>query len=280
MKFIVKPLQAFLLIFTVFTAHPIFSTANISSSTVSADTLLEKAIFNDSSEEIQQAVFAGANVNHMNGNPPILLAVLLRKSSSVEALIDLGANLDVSYEGCRLIHYALKLGDFKSALLLIKAGAPFNESLASHQNGFIYLVVECLGNSHYNGLALEIIQELINRDYPINSKDFRMNLWYAMLGSYHRSKECLKMLIDNGMDVNQKILLPHMGVKKTTFSTPLFRAIDYHNEDAIRILLDSGADINQKITLSDTGVLYSPLSYALKAKPCVVPVLLEYGASL
>ena len=82
------------------------------------------------------------------------------------------------------------------------------------------------------------------------------------------------------MDVNQKILLPHMGVKRTTFSTPLFRAIDYHNEEAIRILLDSGANIDQKITLSDNGILYSPLSYALMTRPNLVPVLLEYGTSL
>ncbi|MFI0435861.1 MAG: ankyrin repeat domain-containing protein [Parachlamydiaceae bacterium] len=279
MKFIVEILHILLITAPVFSTVPAFSAENVSSIKIAADTLLEKAIFNDSVEEIQQAVLNGANVNYINGKPPILLAVLLKKSASVEALINLGANLDVSYEGHRLIHYALKLGDFKSALLLIKAEAPFNESLTSHQNGFIYLVVEGLGNSYTSDLTLEIIRELISQGYPINSKDYRMNLWYAMLGSY-RNMDCLQMLIDNGMDVNQKILLPHMGVKKTTFSTPLFRAIDYHNEDAIRILLNSGADIDQKISLSDTGVLYSPLSYALISRPNLVPVLLEYGASL
>ena len=117
-----------------------------------------------------------------------------------------------------------------------------------HQKGVIYLVEEGLGYNHSKATALELIQAMIDIGYPINSVDWSMNGWYAVLGRY-RSLDALKILMDNGVDVNQKILLPHMGVKKTTFSTPLFRAIDYHNEEAIRILLDSGANIDQKNNL-------------------------------
>lgn len=279
MKLFIKILCSACFVAPLFSTIPVFSSQNISSSAITADTLLEKAIFNDSIEEIHQAVQAGANINNANGKPPILLAVLLKKSCAIETLINLGANLEISYEGYELVHYALKLEDFKSALLLVKARAPLGKPKDMHQKGVIYLVIEGLGNSQNKATALEIIEAMIDIGYPINSVDWRMNGWYAVLGGY-RNIECLKSLIDNGMDVNQKILLPHMGVKKTTFSTPLFRAIDYHNEEAIRILLDSGANIDQKITLSDNGILYSPLSYALLARPNLVPILLEYGASL
>lgn len=258
---------------------PVLAINETFSNTIAVDALLEKAIFNDSVEEIQQAVEAGAHIDYANGKPPILLAVLLKKPNAIETLINLGANLKISYEGNELVHYALKLEDFKSALLLVKAGAPISKPKEMNQKGVIYLVIEGLGNTHSNATALELIQAMIDTGYPINSVDWRMNGWYAVLGGC-RSLDALKILMDSGMDVNQKIHIPHLGVKKMAYSTPLFRAIEYSNESAIRILLDSGADINTKITLLDNGVLYTPLSYALMARPSLVPVLLEYGASL
>lgn len=248
MKLFIKILCSACFVAPLFSTTPVFSSQNISLSSITADTLLEKAIFNDSTEEIQQAVQSGANIDHANGKPPLLLAVLLKKAIAIETLINLGANLEISYEGYELVHYALKLEDFKSALLLVKAGATLGKPKDLHQKGVIYLAIEGLGNIYTKSIALELIQAMIDNGYPVISVDWRTNGWYAVLGGY-RSIECLKILIDGGMDVNQKILLPHMGVKKTTFSTPLFRAIDYHNEEAIKILLDSGANIDQKMVV-------------------------------
>ena len=98
MKLFINILCVACFVFPIFSTIPVFSAENRSSSAITADTLLEKAIFNDSVEEIQQVVQAGANIDHANGKPPILLAVLLKKPGTIETLINLGANLKISYE--------------------------------------------------------------------------------------------------------------------------------------------------------------------------------------
>lgn len=192
-KLFIKILCTACFVASVFSTIPVFSSENISLRTITADTLLEKAIFNDSIEEIQQAVQAGANVDYANGKPPIFLSVLLKKPGTIETLINLGADLKISYEGYELVHYALKLEDFKSALLLVKAGAPLGKSRDMYQKGVIYLIIEGLGNSNNKETALEIIQAMIDIGYPINSVDWRMNGWYMVLGGYNRNLEALKL---------------------------------------------------------------------------------------
>ncbi len=82
---------------------------------------LNRAILNDSPEEIRAAVKAGANIHPTKiGKAPLLIAVLLRRTKAVDALLKCGATIKSDHESDNiLIEYATKLGDFESAYLLL-----------------------------------------------------------------------------------------------------------------------------------------------------------------
>lgn len=82
---------------------------------------LNRAILNDSPEEIRTAVNAGANIHQPKiGKAPLLIAVLLKRTNAVETLLHYGATEgSLSEFDSTLQEYAIKLGDFKSAFLLL-----------------------------------------------------------------------------------------------------------------------------------------------------------------
>ena len=69
MKLFIKILCSACFVAPLFSITPVFSSQNISSSAITADTLLEKAIFNDSIEEIHQAVQAGEKLCRLSNKP-------------------------------------------------------------------------------------------------------------------------------------------------------------------------------------------------------------------
>ncbi|MCL4361818.1 hypothetical protein M1446_05685 [Candidatus Dependentiae bacterium] len=283
--------------------------------TSSAQEKLYKGILFDSKEEITNAIQAGADLNlEVDGKSPLLFAVLLKKSKAIEVLLECNArsknilsliehaiNLgdirsavliekkygisDASYFGYNLLQHAIMKEDLESALLLVKNGANFSGSVRfGHDN--IGLIEAIIPYTSYNTnnkstLALELIQEIINRGYDVN------NIWssFDSNGIMHPCFYChylaLELFIKNGANVNQII------TTKNGSWTPLIYCVYRGDKKAVTILVDSGADINFKANpiLNHSNFKISapqtPLSMAIaRGWNEIVELLMLRGASL
>lgn len=85
--------------------------------------LLLKAIIKNSTVEIYNAIWAGADINYTSGDmSPLMLAILLKKSESVYYLLECGARPNKA-----MIECALKVCDIKMAYTLVrKCGIDIN----------------------------------------------------------------------------------------------------------------------------------------------------------
>lgn len=241
---------------------------------------LYKGILNDSAEEIKQSIQAGANINQVkDGKPLIVLAILLKKSNAVKALLEYDINVNTVYLGKKILHHAMNLGDIQSSILLLKKGADFVGSLEENKN-----IMDAAIESN----ALELVQELINRGWDIHnsiesyesySKGKHLtNIWWNIIKHEGSKKELLSLFLNNGLNPNQVIC--HAGKKKGASWTPLLLAIERHNLTAIKMLLEAGADINKKACPHYFKVeQHSPLSYAITVKnPAIIDFLIQRGA--
>ena len=236
--------------------------------------ILQKAIMNDSSEDIKKAIKIGADINQeINGKSPLFLAVILKKNNSVEELLNLGAKPNEIYLEQKLVFHAIKLGNIKGATLLIKKGAdfsgPIDHGVQFHsQNAVTYIL------SRFDIAAdgiLELLQEIINHGFNIRGANHSTSAWDTAI-CYN--KDIINFLIKNDANPNQIIL------KDKEIWTPLLIAVEYFNIEVVRYLLEAGADIN----LSGSPLWHgkqTPLSYAiLKGDSSMAEFLLSNGATL
>ena len=232
-----------------------------------AQELLHQAILNDSIEEIREVVHVGVDVNQeRDGRTPILLAVLLKKSNAVEALLECGAELNPI-----IIKHAVNMGVnskekdkiVKIALMIVRSGV----DISNFMNDYMKVAMNCVHSLYRfpddRRIALDLIQELIDRGYDVN------RAWYVgrIQGNvvYASLKEQVELLIKNGANPNFDF-----GGK-----TPLVQIIQGGHLAAVEFLLDSGADINQKVSGK------TPLSHALCfGRNDIIELLIERGASI
>lgn len=267
--------------------------------------MLHKAILNNSIEEMRQAINAGADVNRQhNGKSPLFWAVILKRSNTIEYLLECGAkddvsiiqhavnqqdiksavliakscnfNLDAVYAGDTLIRHASNAIDFESALILLKSGA--NPDLRSDKpmkgGSMLGLAVNIIVNKSWPqktiDSAFELIQEILNRGYDVN------NLWQLEFNNMGvRDLEIIKFMKKNGVDVNHQVI--RNGYAGSW--TPLFLAIRSHDKAKIKLLLDYGADINQK---AEPDGIHTPFSFALASGTHteIIELLIQRGAKL
>lgn len=238
--------------------------------TADAQALLRKAILNNSSEEINTAIKAGANVNQIiEKNLPLAWAILLKNTDAVETLLKAGAKPNI-----HLMRYAKKLQDTKSLLLLIKAtGISFQDydtrrdagddllfyqldheedfegMLFFFQNGgtfpprknaysnFLYessFFKKLLNNSNVSEPIVDkILEEFLKQGFDINQ------LWMSV-----NSEQGAKTLLKNKANPNYIISL-----EDGEFITPLVEALISCDITKIKLLIQMGADVNQKVNI-------------------------------
>ena len=176
--------------------------------------------------------------------------------------------------------HALNLGDVKSALLLVKNGADISGSIYSVHD-VLQLTINCACQRKANNAAiLELIQELIRHGYDANkvlanfsvyvtsefdhnlsSEIIKLSLKCGANPSYitspspnyshtplslavtYGNKEAVKILLDAGADLNQKV------GSKSYSQSPLSIAINSENTEIIEILVAHGADLNRKVVI-------------------------------
>ena len=249
---------------------------------MSASVVLHQAILNNSTEEVRKAVvLAGVDINSgKDGKSPLVSAVLLKRANAVKGLLECGANANVVYLGLPIVHHAIRLGSLRSAILLVKRGGDFSGfSGPAKRNAMSYIINFFLENPHSIGSTFdevfELIQELINHGYNINSSDCSKNIWYLSVRS-RCDKRVFQIFIKNGANLNQIII----DSSQRTW-TPLLRAIEHFNIPMVKFLLSAGADVNQKARPVYKSGPYTPLSYAIsKGQAAMVELLMERGASL
>lgn len=248
------------------------------------DQKLYLGIIHDSPNEIIDAIAEGANINVWKENKtPLLYAVLLKKSKAVDVLINNGANLNISYQGMYLAQHSVKLGDLKSAVIIIRMGGQFSGDMdAIKRNIMDYAInyVETPPAPYKKGNALELVEELILRGYNIHSSHWRSSVWYSSIRHSGTTEDVLKIFLKYGVNPNQIIDTSDLITKSSW--TPLLRAVYHFNFDAIKILLAAGADINQNANpYPRGGEPLSPLSYAIRhtAEGKMVEFLIENGAA-
>lgn len=270
---------------------------------ISPQEMLYEAIMRDSADEIAVAIECGANVNTtFNNKVPLVVAILLRRSIAVAKLVESGADVNVSYSANSLVHHAVRLGDIKSAIILVKNNARFAGNIDQNQN-VMNAAIAYVANPPYfenkdgKGIftmpetTLEFIQLLITKGWNIHnhtdgyigscSKNERItNIWWESIGLPNRqSIQLLELFIKNGADPNQVIY--NSGFIGASW-TPLLRAVERHDKDAVKILLAAGADINKKAKPRYFQVAeHSPLSFAIKiGDNSMIELLMQHGATL
>ncbi len=260
----------------------------------SAEWFLLKAILSDNTEEIKQAT-QKIIAEGKNGNAPIIWAALLEKPNAVKILLECSAKIDAN-----IVKYAIKVGDFESALTIVKSGMDISDIIQD-------CVQLCTSSTNTDSdTILEFIQELINRGYKVNDAwNLPPNLYQAF------ESKILKLLLKNGANPNQVIvgnrygnaplliathLAAHQAIeilldaganvnqaaKVRSYREPvtsLFVAIAQNNIEVAKLFLDKGADINQAIKAHADAKALTPLALAVeRGYSTMVELLLERGA--
>lgn len=224
-----------------------------------AEWLLIKAILREDVKEIEQRIKQLISEGK-NGNSPVIWAALLKKPNAVNILLECGAQLDAN-----IVKYAIRVGDLKTALIIIKSGMDISAIIQE-------CMQLCIERANINDIdaTLQLIQELIKRGYNVN------NAWKCndCLFSIYDGK-ILKLFIENGANPNQIIEGHRSG------ETPFLIAIQYSSKLAIEILLNAGADVNQAGTVRGYNIPITPLFLAVtKSNIEGVKLLLDRGANI
>lgn len=156
--------------------------------------ILHEAILNDSIVGVRNAVDAGALVNfNEQSKSPLLKAVLLRKWKAVDALLNVGAEPNISYLGEKIVHYLIRNRNVKIAQSFIEAGADFSEKINETQDAFTYV---SRFNMSVPGTRIrpdfDLLYAMVQHGYHLKknfeNKDLNNNAWYLSIlegGSNH-----------------------------------------------------------------------------------------------
>jgi hypothetical protein len=232
--------------------------------------MLNRAILNDSADDIRHAVNAGAEAIRGIG-----MAIQLARPNSIQALLECGATPSIGSAWQSIL-----IGDIKSALLLLKKTsvskyAPGELLACKKDNKYIFeYVLTEIDPTGIRDIWLELLQVIIDHGYNINSSASQTreingqvteirSAWIHAINSPFDSTKVLELLMKNGANPNQLIY-----DQANCSWTPLLIAIQENNLSAVKFLLDAGADLTKKAgpsmpsRRSTTNPSGTPLSYA------------------
>lgn len=260
---------------------------------------LYRAIMNDSPQEIKKVfkhtkelyssfpnypqnefvndLFNNCKLPYIN-QKPLICAISLARSKAVKALLELSADPNIStQEFPRPIDYALQLGDPRSALELVKAGADFKER--TDNPGYPTGMGRAIGLFNQDPeICSQLIQEMFDRGYceqkfGPQTNERNTNVWalaltasqYGLSGDEEISVSLIDLFIKNGCDINKTVFFDQVGV------TPLAIALNVRNMHNIELLLEAKADPNKQFTyggrfvmrykIRNTNGFITPLQY-------------------
>jgi ankyrin repeat protein len=228
---------------------------------------LMAATLNGSLEQMKLLIDHGANVNYQSGDGTTALWLAVPDWDKTKLLLDHGADPNHKIHGYGvLVKLAAIPGTINLFHLLIDKGADLKKMASDN-----WLMYNAAGSGDTSILGF-IIRSGFNvndstafGDYPVNSAVF------------FRGFSTLKMLIDDGANVNAKSSLTFaMGLDALKGCTPLMFAAVSHDKPSFFYLLEHGADPNAK---NKQG--YTPLMLLEQSEtddPEMTLALIKYGA--
>lgn len=159
-------------------------------------------------------------VEDEDGNTSLMLACLENDTAKVHALIQAGANVNITNEiDWTPLYCAYRSQNNDMIIALLNAGANPNFNL----RGYPFLFLPILNNN------TEIVKSLIRANVNVNSYNFKglSPLFYAI----EISDEIAQLLIDAGANVKD--------------ASYLHRAIYFNQYGSVSALIQAGADINR-----------------------------------
>jgi uncharacterized protein len=222
------------------------------------------AALSGSTDQMKILIDHGANVNFIAQSGISALWLAAPDWDKTKLLLDKGANAKHTVRGYGLlVKIAAMPGTLNIANLLIEKGA--DPKQAAPDNSLVYNAAasgdtSILGFYLRNGFKAN--DTLSYGDYPISGALF------------YRNSATVKMLIDNGADVN----IHSKSFQLVSFNgfTPLMYAALNNDKSSFYYLLNHGADPNRKNENGYTALIL--LQQADEDDPAMTKALLEHGA--
>jgi ankyrin repeat protein len=244
--------------------HQLMDGAEVNDSLDSYSALMA-ATLSGSLEQMKMLIDHGADVNYHSSDGTTALWLAVPAWDKTKLLLDHGADVNHKIgEYGILVKMTAMPGTLKLIHLLIDHGADLKKS--SSDNYLVYNAA-ISGDTAILGFLLrsgfKANDSVSFGDYPINN------------ATSFRSFLTLKMLVDNGANVNVKVWITG-GLEAFKGFTPLMMTAVSHDKPSFIYLLDHGADPNAK---SKKG--YTPLMLLAQSEtddPEMTLALIQHGA--
>jgi len=269
--------------------------------------LLHQAVVNDSVGDIKTAVRLGANINvGIADQPPLLMALLMKKDNAVKELLSQGASPNIVYNQKPVFLYLIRQWDVKHALALLDKGVVLLE--VEKQDA-----IDSIMFRSPHDIDQDFIEVLKRLNYSIkdnfDSVELAKNKWYKVLAQYSRAswnnaipsrysglprRNLVELFLKNGANPNQVFTLLD-GRSWTPLLLIIDSYIQAHNlknineghyqietGELLKVMIAAGASINQRANPLSQGLEQCPLSYAITGDELgyVVDFLTVKGAAL
>jgi uncharacterized protein len=226
---------------------------------------LMAATLSGSLEQIKILIAHGANVNYQSSDGTTALWLAVPDWDKTKLLLDNGADVNHKIQGYGiLVKLAAMPGTIKLFHLVIDKGADLKKS--APDNYLLYNAASS-GDTAIVGFLIRsgfnVNDSVAFGDYPINNAEA------------FRTFATLKMLVDNGANVNVRQWIP-FGLDAFKGMTPLMFAAVGHDKPSFVYLLEHGADPNAK---NKQG--YTPLMLLEQSEtddPEMTLALIKHGA--
>jgi ankyrin repeat protein len=228
---------------------------------------LMAATLNGSVEQMKMLIERGANVNYQSADGTTALWLAVPDWDKTKLLLDKGADPNHKINGYGLlVKLAAMPGTLDVFRLLIDKGADLKKSSADN---YVLYNAASSGDTSLVGFlirsGLNVNDSVLIGDYPINNAEA------------FRSFATLKMLVDNGANVNVRQWIP-FGLDAFKGFTPLLFAALSHDTPSFFYLLDHGANPNAKTYQGYTPIML--LQQSETDDPEMTLALIKHGAKV
>jgi ankyrin repeat protein len=216
-------------------------------------TPLHLAAANGDESLVRQLISSGADINALYENcPPVWSAIYHGHTSIVRMILSAGGTHIVPFRSVFPVEnsliVAIKSGKPEIVRLLIEYGVDVNEDQIQWGSAIGFVVAGPRGEDmEYEGKRTEMARMLLDAGAEIDECDD----YGGKPGTYaatYGHVEILKMLLDRGLDVEEKYS-PSYGEMEDEYRL-LHLAVRGRHVETVRLLLEAGADANSRTGLS------------------------------